>query len=97
MSTELALVGLATVPPIAGLSIIYGRYIRKFVISIQDALAQATQVAEERISNIRTVRAFAQESKECKAYHEKISNVLNLMYKESLMKGIFFGAVSRQT
>ena len=51
-------------------------------------------MAEERIGNIRTVRAFAQELKEMDSYNRKITDVLNLAYKESLARGIFWGAVS---
>ena len=51
------------------------------------------QLGEEKISNIRTVRAFAHEQKECDAYNQKIDHVLMLTYKESLARGIFFGLV----
>ena len=52
------------------------------------------QVAEERISNIRTVRAFAQEKKEAAAYNSKIEEVLQLMRKEAAVLGVFWGFVS---
>lgn len=52
------------------------------------------QVSEERVSNIRTVRAFAQEARECDAYDKKITDVLLLTYKEALARGIFWGFVS---
>lgn len=61
---------------------------------MQDALAQATQVAEERIANIRTVRAFGQENREFGRYEERIENVLQLGYKEAKAKGIFFALVT---
>lgn len=51
-------------------------------------------MAEERISNVRTVRAFGQELKEIEKYDDKVKNVLNLTYKESLSRGIFFGLVN---
>ncbi|KAK6182684.1 hypothetical protein SNE40_010309 [Patella caerulea] len=91
VSPKLAAISLAIVPPVAIISIIYGRYIKKITKKIQDSLANATQVAEERISNVRTVRAFAQESKECQSYSEKISKVLQLQYKEALAQGVFWG------
>ncbi|XP_042868828.1 ATP-binding cassette sub-family B member 10, mitochondrial-like isoform X1 [Penaeus japonicus] len=91
MSTKLAVVGLSIVPPVALLAIGYGRYVRNITKSVQDTLAQATQVAEERIANVRTVRSFAQELKEIQTYDSKIDHVLKLTYKESLAKGIFFG------
>jgi ATP-binding cassette subfamily B (MDR/TAP) protein 10 len=61
---------------------------------IQDSLAAAMQVAEERIANIRTVKSFSQESREFDMYSSKIQNVLQLAYRESLARGIFFGLVS---
>ncbi|XP_069698493.1 ATP-binding cassette sub-family B member 10, mitochondrial isoform X1 [Periplaneta americana] len=91
MSPQLALVGLAIVPPIAGMAVIYGRFVRKITKSVQDSLASATQVAEERIANIRTVKAFSQESREYQMYSDKIHHVLQLAYRESLARGIFFG------
>lgn len=94
VSPKLAVVGLSIVPPVAGMAIMYGRYVRKITKSVQDSLATATQVAEERISNIRTVRAFSQEESENKLYSERISDVMNLAYKEALAKGIFFGMAS---
>ncbi|RUS91673.1 hypothetical protein EGW08_000499 [Elysia chlorotica] len=91
VSSKLALVSLGIVPPVAIGSIIYGRYLRKITKQVQDSLANATQVAEERIATIRTVRAFAHEKKECEAYSEGIERVLKLSYKESLARGIFWG------
>jgi ATP-binding cassette subfamily B (MDR/TAP) protein 10 len=121
MSPQLALVGLAVVPPLAAMAVIYGRFVRKIaksvqvqcttrfyqiteivhrvcllliLLPIQDSLAAAMQVAEERIANIRTVKSFSQESRECEAYSSKLQNVLQLAYRESLARGIFFGLVS---
>ncbi|KAI9552331.1 ABC transporter [Daphnia sinensis] len=90
MSPQLALVGLSIVPPVAGMAILYGRFVRKISKNVQDALAQATQVAEERIANVRTVRAFGQENREFARYDERIEHVLQLGYKEAKAKGIFF-------
>lgn len=91
MSPELALVGLATVPPVAGLAIIYGRFIKKISKQVQDKLAVLNIIAEERISNIRTVKAFAQETNEIKRYGTKLEDLLKLCYRESWYRGLFFG------
>lgn len=91
LSPELALVGLSIVPPLAIMAVVYGRFVRKIAKSVQDSLATAMHVAEERIANIRTVKSFSQESRECDAYNSKLQNVLRLAYKESLARGIFFG------
>ncbi|XP_049842197.1 ATP-binding cassette sub-family B member 10, mitochondrial-like [Schistocerca gregaria] len=91
MSPQLALVGLAIVPPLAGVAIVYGRFVRQITKAVQDSLASANQVAEERISGIRTVKAFSQEERECESYSEKLHHVLQLAYRESFVRGIFFG------
>ncbi|XP_076464201.1 ATP-binding cassette sub-family B member 10, mitochondrial-like [Babylonia areolata] len=91
VSTKLTLFSLGVVPPVAVMSVVYGRYMKSITRQVQDSLADATQLGEERISNIRTVRAFAHEERECAAYRQKIQDVLSLSYKESLARGIFFG------
>lgn len=91
MSPELALVGLAIVPPIAGAAVVYGRFVRKITREVQDSLADATNIAEERIGNIRTVRTFAQEAKEMDSYKHKIEKILKLGYSESRARAIFYG------
>jgi len=90
MSPQLALVGLSIVPPVAGMAIVYGRYVRNISKQVQDSLASATQVAEERIANIRTVRSFGQEIREFKRYDDSIDVVMQLAYKEALARGTFF-------
>lgn len=49
------------------------------------------KVAEERISNIRTVKAFAQEPREMERYKDTIANILQLGYQESKARAIFYG------
>ena len=44
VSPKLAMIALGIVPPIAAMSIIYGRYVRKITKQVQDSLADATQV-----------------------------------------------------
>nr|XP_023862849.1 ATP-binding cassette sub-family B member 10, mitochondrial-like isoform X2 [Salvelinus alpinus] len=58
VSPSLAAFVLLIVPPMAGLAVIYGRYLHSISKRTQDSLAEATQLAEERISNMRTVCAF---------------------------------------
>ncbi|XP_014295524.1 ATP-binding cassette sub-family B member 10, mitochondrial [Microplitis demolitor] len=91
LSPQLACVGLGVVPPITGLAIVYGRFVKKISKDLQSSLAVLNTTAEERIGNIRTVKAFAQEKNEIKRYSSKLDDLLNLCYKESLYRGIFFG------
>ncbi|CAF3540080.1 unnamed protein product [Rotaria sordida] len=91
ISPQLALVGLTTVPPVAVGAILFGRFIKQLSRKVQDALAKATDVAEERFSNIRTVKSFSKEEQEIQLYNQRISNVLQLKYTESLAYGLFYG------
>ncbi|KAJ8981301.1 hypothetical protein NQ317_004038 [Molorchus minor] len=90
MSTELALVGLAIVPPVAGIAVVYGRFVRNISKKLQDTLAESTKVAEERISNIRTVKSFAQEFREIEKYSKSILEVLSMGYTESKARALFY-------
>ncbi|XP_074899402.1 ATP-binding cassette sub-family B member 10, mitochondrial isoform X1 [Buteo buteo] len=92
VSPSLAAFVLSVVPPLAVLAVIYGRYLRKLTKMTQDSLAEATQLAEERIGNIRTVRAFGQEVAEVGKYTNKVDYVLQLAKKEALARAGFFGA-----
>ncbi|XP_060923890.1 ATP-binding cassette sub-family B member 10, mitochondrial [Limanda limanda] len=91
VSPSLASFVLMIVPPLAGLAVVYGRYLRTISKRTQDALAQATELAEERISNLRTVRAFGKELSEVSTYAEKTDQVLSLARKEALLRAGFFG------
>lgn len=91
VSPSLATFVLMIVPPMAGLAVIYGRYVRSISKQTQDALAQAMQLAEERISNLRTVRAFGKELTEVQTYAEKVEYVFRLAKKEAMFTAGFFG------
>lgn len=91
VSPSLALLGLAIVPPVAVVAVIWGRVLKKVSKDLQSSFAVVNTTAEERISNIRTVKAFAQEKREIDRYGAKLQDVLKLCYKESLYRGMFFG------
>ncbi|XP_065661067.1 ATP-binding cassette sub-family B member 10, mitochondrial isoform X2 [Hydra vulgaris] len=88
---KLAGVSLFVVPPVVLFAVIYGRYVRSITKRVQDKLADSSKVAEERLSNMRTVRAFAQEENEIVKYDSKISDVYKLSQKEALARSAFFG------
>ncbi|XP_035256525.1 ATP-binding cassette sub-family B member 10, mitochondrial isoform X1 [Anguilla anguilla] len=92
VSPSLASFVLMIVPPMAGLAVVYGRYLRSISRRTQDSLAESTQLAEERISNLRTVRAFGKELAEVEKYVEKVNHILMLAKKEAVLRAGFFGA-----
>ncbi|XP_037676740.1 ATP-binding cassette sub-family B member 10, mitochondrial isoform X2 [Choloepus didactylus] len=92
VSPSLATFVLSVVPPMSILAVIYGRYLRKLTKVTQDSLAQATQLAEECIGNIRTVRAFGKEMTEIEKYTNKVDYVMHLARKDAFARAGFFGA-----
>lgn len=75
-SPKLALSMLIVIPPVALGAAIFGKKIRIFSRRAQDSLAEASIVAEETISGIRTVRSFAQENFEKSRYDNSLTNSL---------------------
>lgn len=90
-SPKLAGVSLVVVPPIVLFAVLYGRYVRKITRNVQDKLADSSHHAEEKFSNIRTVRAFAQEEKEMGLYNSTVHDIYELARKEAIARSLFFG------
>jgi ATP-binding cassette subfamily B protein len=67
-SPKLAALMLLVVPVIAVGAVVHGRRVRKLARAVQDAVAHSTAVAEESIAGVRTVRAFAAETREAARY-----------------------------
>lgn len=78
----------------AGVAVIYGRYVRTITRQLLDKLADISKSAEERLGNIKTVKTFTKEEDECRSYDNLLTDALKLGYKEVMAKALFFGAVS---
>jgi ATP-binding cassette subfamily B protein len=85
---------LAVVPPIALGAVAYGRRVRKLSIEVQDALAGSSEVAEEALSGIRTVRAFTAEPSEVKRYAAAVARSFELARARSIIASTFMGVAS---
>ncbi|EAN79034.1 ABC transporter, putative [Trypanosoma brucei brucei TREU927] len=77
-SPTLTCVVCGMIPPLAVFAGVYGKFVRKLQRQMQDALAVSGSVASERLNNIRTVKAFAMESKESKWYEKKVDVVFQI-------------------
>lgn len=67
-SWQLSLMMLVLVPPIALAASYFGKKIRAASKTFQSSLARASEVAEESLSGVRTVKAFVQEETETLRY-----------------------------
>jgi len=93
-SPILTLLMLAVVPAVAIGAVAYGRRVRKLSRDVQDALAVSTEVAEESISGIRTVRSFDAEQTEMKRYAEAVERSYELGRKRAMAGASFMGGAS---
>lgn len=71
-SWKLSLLMFVLVPPIAFAAAIFGKRIRKYSKDFQAAIAEASVVADETISGVRTVKSFVQEPHEISRYGEAL-------------------------
>src|SRR5262249_34067823 len=93
-SVQLTLLMLAVVPAIALRAVAYGRRLRHLSREVQDALAAASEVAEEALSGIRTVRAFTAEPTEVARYGKAVQRSFELARSRAHLGAVFMGVVS---
>jgi ABC transporter fused permease/ATP-binding protein len=96
-SPQLTAVMLAVVPAVALGAVIYGKRVRRLARDVQDALAEAGEVAEESIGGIRTVRAFVAEPKEAERYASAVGKALALARRRIWAGGQFMAIASSAT
>lgn len=93
-SWRLTLVMLAVVPIVAAGAGMYGRMLRKVSKQVQDALARSSEVAEETLAGVRTVRAFAREEREVARYGSAVEESFQLARYRARLGATFTGGVS---
>ena len=93
-SPKLTFVMLAVVPVVVLGAAVYGRALRDVSREVQDALATSTEVAEETLSGIRTVRSFAREEQEQARYGDRIDLTFRLARRRARLGAVFGGGAS---
>ena len=92
-SPSLAMLSLSVIPPVFILGRRYGRYVKERQKQVQDNLAATSTVAEEVLSNIRTVRQFSAENYENAKYNKKIDQSYLKACQVGLASAWFDGSV----
>jgi len=90
-SPSLALVSLGVVPCVAGMAVVYGRYLRNITREFMDKLAEVMKVGEERIGNIKTVKIFSKERYENQLFRKELYEMLAIGYRETKARALFYG------
>ncbi|HEV8178463.1 MAG TPA: ABC transporter transmembrane domain-containing protein, partial [Gemmatimonadales bacterium] len=97
MQPRLTLTALGVVPLVVGSALFFGRRLRRMTTSVQDKVADATAVAEEAFSQIRTVQSFVQEPAERQSYGERIGESVRAALVRAQIRGVFFGVLTFST
>jgi ATP-binding cassette subfamily B protein len=74
---SLALITLAPVPLVIATAFRYGRYSRPALQEVQQRIAELTAEAEENVSGIRIVKAFAREPEQLDRFSGRVSRVFD--------------------
>lgn len=93
-SPKLTLLMLAVVPPASLAAVAYGRRIRGLSRASQEAIGAASEVAEETIAGVRTVRVFGAEHREEVRYGSAVERAFRIARDRIRTSGVFFGISS---
>jgi len=94
---RLTLTALGAVPIAVGAIFFFGRRLRRVSTGVQDKVAEATALAEEAISQIRTVQSFVREDYERRRYGARIREAVGRALVRARIRGVFFGVITFAT
>jgi subfamily B ATP-binding cassette protein MsbA len=97
LQPRLTLTALLVAPVVVGTALVFGRRLRTMTTGVQDRVAEATGVAEEAFSQIRTVQSFVQEPAERARYAERVRASVLTALKRAKVRGVFFGMLTFST
>ncbi len=97
MQPRLTLTAIGVVPVVVGSAFYFGRRLRRMTTGVQDKVAEATAVAEEAFSQIRTVQSFVQEPMERRRYDERVLASVRAALVRAQVRGVFFGVLTFTT
>jgi subfamily B ATP-binding cassette protein MsbA len=94
LQPRLTLTALGVTPLVVGSALFFGRRLRRMTTGVQDRVAEASAVAEEAFSQIRTVQSFVQEPAERQRYGDRISASVVTALQRARTRGVFFGMLT---
>lgn len=94
LQPRLLLTAVGVVPLVVAAAFFFGRRLRRTTVGVQDRVAEATALAEEAFSQIRTVQSFAQEPEERRRYGSRIEQAVSAALRRAKIRGVFFGVLT---
>jgi ABC-type multidrug transport system fused ATPase/permease subunit len=89
ISWKLALIMLGTVPVMAIVAVIFGRFIRRLSKEAQDFSAQSNSIIEEALTGISNVKSFTNEIFILTKFKKSTQQTRDLNVKSGLWRGVF--------
>ncbi len=93
LEPRLTLVMLAVVPPVVLAAAVFGRALRRVSAEYQDRLAAASADAEEAVSGVRVVKAFAAEDAERRRYARGVDASFVTALRRVRLRAVFVPSV----
>lgn len=93
VSWKLALIMLATVPVMALIAVIFGRFIRNLSKKAQDYSATSNSIIEESLMGITNVKTFTSEMFMIAKYRKSIETIKKLNIKSGNWRGLFISFI----
>jgi ABC-type multidrug transport system fused ATPase/permease subunit len=88
-SVKLTLFMLAILPAISLLSVVFGRFIRKFSKQVQSEIADSNTIVEETLQGIQSVKTFTNEFFEIFRYKKRTEEIATIGMKSGQYRGAF--------
>lgn len=89
LSWKLSLIMFATVPVVAIIAVLFGRFIRKLSKKAQDETATSNSILEESLMGISNVKSFTNERFMLSKFEKAIDMIKALNVKSGLWRGVF--------
>lgn len=89
LSWKLSLIMFATVPVMAIIAVLFGRFIRKLSKKAQDETATSNAILEESLMGITNVKSFTNERFMLGKFEKTINAIKALNIKSGLWRGVF--------
>jgi subfamily B ATP-binding cassette protein MsbA len=94
MQPTLTLTALGVTPVVVAVAMLFGKRLKRATTGVQDRVAEATAVAEEAISQIRTVQSFTMEPAEVQRYADLNTAAVRSAIGRARTRGVFFGMIT---
>ena len=97
MNWEITLIITIIFPLVLAISSLFSKFVKKWTKDYQDMIADTSVIAEECISNVKTVKAFVQEQNEAIHFKDILDKAYATAIKRALAGGVYRSTVDMIT